>query len=272
MCEWLGVSRAGYYKWRNREPSFQESYREIVRRAVIENFERFKQRYGSPRLTAELNAQGIACCENHVAKLMAEQGLKAKNGKGFKYASQTQSKNNIAENLINRCFSSSFPNQKWVSDITYIPMKKGHVYLAVIIDLFSRKVVGWHLSNTMTIELVMTALNMAVKNRDCEPDLILHSDQGSQYRAPEYVLAQHDAGITRSMSRKGKCWDNAVVESFFSRFKVEEMYGHSYADLDEVYASVFEYIEMFYNRVRRHSANGYVSPVEYEHIYHEIHG
>ena len=270
MCLWSEVSPSGYYTWRGREPSFEANYREIVRAAIIEKFNLFKKRYGAPRLVVELNEAGIACCVNQVAKLMSEEGLKARNGKNFKYSPKGVEKNNIAGNLLDRDFDADKPNQKWVSDITYIPITGGHVYLAVIMDLFSRKVVGWALDKTMTTKLILDAFNMAVKTRECEPGMILHSDQGVQYRASDYVLALHDEKITPSMSRKGNCWDNAAMESFFSRLKVEEVFAHSYKYLDEVYSSVFEFIELFYNPIRRQSANGQVSPVEFENIYNEM--
>ena len=269
MSRWLKVSRSGYYKWRKREPSFQATYREIVREAVVLKFDEFKKRYGAPRLALELNEAGIACCLNQVAKLMSEQGLRARNGKNFKYCSAVVS-NNIADNLLNRLFYADKPDEKWVSDITYIPVRGGHVYLAVVMDLFSRKIIGWSLDKTMTTDLILDAFNMAIESRECEPGLILHSDQGVQYRAGDYVLALTDEGITPSMSRKGNCWDNAAMESFFARLKVEEVYAQSYQNLEEAYSSVFEYIEMFYNRVRRHSTIGYISPVEYENNYYEM--
>lgn len=270
MCRWLAVSRAGYYKWREREPSFEGTYRELVRTAMVVKFKELKRRYGAPRLALELNEAGIACCVNQVAKLMSEEGLKARNGKNFKYSPSGVATNNIAKNLLNRDFEADEPNQKWVSDITYIPVRGGHVYLAVVMDLFSRKIIGWSLDKTMTTSLILSAFNMAVSTRCCKPGLILHSDQGVQYRAAEYVLALHDNKIVPSMSRKGNCWDNAAMESFFGRLKVEEVYAESYQNLSEAYSGIFEYIEMFYNRVRRHSANGQISPAEFENIYYEM--
>lgn len=236
---------------------------------MLDKFKSVKQRYGAPRLARELNADGVTCSVNHVAKLLSQEGLRARNGKNFKYNFKGIATNNIADNHLNRCFTAAKPNQKWVSDITYIPFRDGHFYLAVVMDLFSRKVVGWSLNKTMKTDLITNALNMAIGGRDCEPELILHSDQGVQYRAADYVLAQHDAGITRSMSRKGNCWDNAAMESFFARLKVEEVYTQKYTNLAEAYSSVFEYIELFYNPIRRHSTNGYISPVEYENNYHK---
>lgn len=270
MCRWLTVSRSGYYKWREREPSFEETYRELVRASIHIKFNELKKRYGAPRLAVELNADGIACCVNQVAKLMSEEGLKARNGKNFKYSPSGVTTNNIADNLLNRHFDADKPNQKWVSDITYIPVRGGHVYLAVVMDLFSRKIIGWSLDKTMTTKLILDAFNMAVAQRECEPGLFLHSDQGVQYRAGDYVLALYDEEIIPSMSRKGNCWDNAAMESFFARLKVEEVYAESYQNLNEAYSSVFEYIEMFYNRVRRHSTIGQISPVEYENNYYEM--
>lgn len=270
MCRWLQVSRSGYYKWREREPSFQEQYREVVRQRIHELFHQFKSRYGAPRLAVELHYAGIACSVNHVAKLMSGAGLKARNGKGFKYSPSGNSVNNMADNLLGRDFYPEKPNEKWVSDITYIPIRGGHVYLAVIMDLFSRKVIGWSLDKTMTSKLIIDAFKMAAASRETEAGLLLHSDQGVQYRSADYVLELYDNDVVRSMSRKGNCWDNAAMESFFARLKVEEIYTQSYHSIDDVYSSVFEYIEMFYNRVRRHSTIGYVSPVEFENNYYEM--
>jgi len=270
MCAWLQVSRSGFYKWCKREPNYRDEYREIVRRATVRVFSQLKQRYGAPRLARELNDTGISCSVNHVAKLMSEEGLKARNGKNFTYSPTGVTTNNIAENHLRRNFYAEVPNKKWVSDITYIPIQGGHVYLAVIMDLFSRKIIGWSLDKTMTTDLILSAFKMAIASRKCEPGLLLHSDQGVQYRAKNYVLSLHDEDVVPSMSRKGNCWDNAAMESFFARLKVEEVYSQSYQHLNEAYSSVFEYIEMFYNRVRKHSTIGYISPVEYEKNYYEM--
>lgn len=269
MCRWLQVSRSGYYKWRGREPSSQAIRREYVRNAIQTTFDQFKKRYGAPRIAVELTEAGISCSVNHVAELMAEEGLKARNGKNFRYSPSGVSTNNIADNLLNRHFKSEKPNEKWVSDITYIPVRGGHVYLAVVMDLFSRKIIGWSLDSTMKTALILDAFNMAVVSRDVRPGLLLHSDRGVQYRAGEYQLALYDEGVVPSMSRNGNCWDNAAMESFFARLKVEQVYTESYQNLNEAYSSVFEYIEMFYNRVRRHSANDYKSPVEVEDNYYK---
>ena len=232
-------------------------------------FDQYKQRYGAPRVAVELNESGITCSVNHIAQLMAESGLKARNGKNYKYFPSPNKHNHVSDNLLRRDFTANKPNQKWVSDITYIRVKGGHVYLAVIMDLFSRQIIGWAMDRTMNTELIIEAFQMAVGKRKVQPGLILHSDRGVQYRSGEYQRALLDNGIQASMSRSGNCWDNAVIESFFARLKVESVHAESFETLDEAYSSVFEYIERFYNNVRRHSTNGYKSPKDYEQIYYE---
>lgn len=269
MCRWLLVSRSGYYKWRCREPSQQAVRREHVRQAVIIAFDQFKKRYGAPRVTVELNESGIHCSLNHIAQLMAETGLKARNGKSYKYFPSPNMFNHVSGNLLQRDFTARKPNEKWVSDITYVRVKGGHVYLAVILDLFSRQIIGWAMDTSMTTDLIIEAFQMAVAKRQVQPGLILHSDRGVQYRSGEYQRQLLDEGIQPSISRKGNCWDNAVVESFFARLKVESLHAESFRGLDDAYCSVFEYTELFYNNVRRHSTNGYKSPMEYERVYYE---
>ena len=267
MCGWAGVSRSGYYKWRNRRPGPQAKQRELVRQAVVETFHAFKQRYGAPRLTVELNESGIACSLNHVAKLLSESDLQARNGKNFKYFPSMNAINHVSGNFLGRNFSARQPNEKWVSDITYIKIKRGYVYLAVIMDLFSRRIVGWALDSQMTTDLVIEAFDMAVASRKTRPSLILHSDRGVQYRSSFYQRRLLEAGIQPSMSRKGNCWDNAAMESFFARLKVESVHAEDLKDKGEAYACIFEYIELFYNNVRRHSAINYLSPKKYEEHY-----
>lgn len=264
MCVWAGVSRSGYYKWRVRQPSARERRKLEAERLLINLFSRFKSRYGSPRMTVELNEMGMAYSENSVAKMMAEQGLKARNGKGYKYFPDVLSHNHVSDNLLKRNFRASKPNEKWVSDITYIKVEKGFVYLAVIMDLFSRKIIGWSLDTSMTNQLIIDAFDMAVASRKVEPGLILHSDRGVQYRSGEYQALLLNEGIKPSMSRKGNCWDNAAMESFFARFKVEALYAEDVTSKQEAYACVFEYIELFYNSHRRHSTLGYKSPNAFE--------
>ena len=268
MCRWLSVSRSGFYRWRSRTPSQRSKQREQLRAAVLEVYQAYKKRYGAPRITEELKELGISCSLNHVAQLMQEAGVKARNGKSFRYGPSAEAMSNVADNLLARNFKADKPNEKWVSDITFIRVDGEWLHLAVIMDLFSRQIIGWAVDETMTTELIVEAFNMAVERREVAPGLILHSDRGVQYRSGEYQQALADHQITPSMSRKGNCWDNAAMESFFSRLKVELIYANEYTRASEVYQDVFEYIEVFYNRIRRHSANGYLSPVNYEAHYH----
>lgn len=269
MCDWSEVSTAGYYKWRNRQPSQRTQQRLTVEQALVETFYQFKQRYGAPRLTIELNASGISCSVNHVAMLMSENKLRARNGKKFRYAPSNNLFSHVSENQLRRQFEAARPNEKWVSDITYIRIDRGFVYLAVIMDLFSRQIVGWAMDDQMTTDLVIEAFEMAVASRQVSPGLILHSDRGVQYRSSEYQGRLLEYGIRPSMSRKGNCWDNAVIESFFSRLKVESVHAVRFKDLGDAYTEVFEYIELLYNNVRRHSSIAYLSPKQYEQLYYE---
>jgi len=268
MCGWLAVSTSGYYRWRSRDVSPREKHQAILRIAVVDTYHQFKKRYGAPRIQEELEAIGIPCCVNNVAHILHNEGLKARNGKQFKYHPTAYATSNVADNILNRNFSASRPNEKWVSDITYIDVDGQWMHLAVVLDLFSRQIIGWAVDETMTTELVLEAFEMAVSRRNIKPGLILHSDRGVQYRAGEYQQALLDNEITPSMSRKGNCWDNAVMESFFARLKVELIYAEAYKTLPEVYSGLFDYIEVFYNRVRRHSSLGYVSPSQYEAYYY----
>jgi putative transposase len=267
MCRVLSVSRAGFYVWRTRPVSERDQRRARVGTAVEEAYTAFKRRYGAPRLTVELNAQGIGCCLNHVADLLRERGLRARNGKGFRYSPRTEAMTNVHANLLQRDFQAPAPNRKWVSDITYIKVGRTWLYLAAVMDLFSRKIIGWALDRHMREGLIREALDMAVSHRERKHDTVIHSDRGVQYRGNEYQDALKQHGLHGSMSRKGNCWDNAVMESFFSRLKVELIYAENYRTVEEARAGIFEYIELFYNRTRRHSANGYVSPRDHERQY-----
>ena len=264
MCRLLDVSRSGFYAWLKRPVSAREKQRNHVSEATQSMFFGFKKRYGAPRLTVELNAQCINCCVNHVAQLLQENNLRARNGKGFKYRARVESRTHVSDNLLARQFKVDKPNHKWVSDITYIKVKRTWLYLAVVMDLFSRKVIGWALDNHMREGLILDALNMAISSRDTAKNLLLHSDRDVQYRDHEYQNALKHHSIQCSMSRKGNCWDNAVMESFFGRFKVELIYAENYKTIETAQAGIFEYIEMFYNRQRRHSALGFMSPHDYE--------
>ena len=264
MCRLLEVSRSGFYAWLVRSPSSQAQQRHLVAHAMELNFEKFKKRYGAIRLTKELNETGIPCSLNHIAKLMKERHLRARNGKNFRYAAPIEAQTNVADNLLQRQFSAKAPNLKWVSDITYIRVGNIWLYLAVVMDLYSRKIVGWALDEHMREELIIEAFNMAASLREIQPEAIIHSDRGVQYRANKYQQLLLDNHIQCSMSRKGNCWDNAAMESFFSRLKVELIYAEKYRTMSEARTGIFEYIELFYNSVRRHSAIGYMSPNNFE--------
>jgi transposase InsO family protein len=264
MCRVLSVSRSGFYAWLNREPSAQAARREVVGSVLEQTYYRCKRRYGAPRLTRELNARGVDCSAKYVAKLLRERKLKALNGKGFRYERAVEATTQVMQNVLGRDFASDAPNRKWVSDITYIKVGRSWAYLAVVLDLFSRKVVGWALDTHVRETLILEALTMALGCREVGPGLLLHSDRGVQYRGNEYQETLHDLGITASMSRKGNCWDNAVMEAFFARLKVELIYAENYRSIEELRTGLFEYIEIFYNRQRRHSALGYDNPSHYE--------
>ncbi len=264
MCRALDVSRGGYYRWFERSPSERAKRRERFEQLIMRTYAEYRARYGAVRITRELNELGSDCSVNYVADIMSKKGIKARNGKSFKYSKDVAAMTNVADNLLRRDFQSDTANRKWVTDITYIWVKKQWLYLATVLDLHSRRIVGWSLDTTMTEVLITNALKMAFKSRRPPKGLIVHSDRGVQYRAYKYQDFMRKHGGVPSMSRQGNCWDNAVMESFFSRLKVELIYAEDYQSLDEARVGIFEYIEVFYNRKRRHSALGYVSPVEYE--------
>jgi putative transposase len=270
MSRVLSVSRAGFYAWLNREPSARAERRKVVGKVLEATYYRCKRRYGAPRLTEELNAQGVRCSANHVAQLLRERKLRALNGKGFRYERALEATTQVKQNILARDFNSEGPNRKWVSDITYIKVGRGWAYLAVVLDLFSRKVIGWALDTHVRETLILEALTMAVGRRDVGRGLLLHSDRGVQYRGNEYQQTLHELGIMASMSRKGNCWDNAVMEAFFARLKVELIYPENYGTFAELRTGLFEYIEIFYNRQRRHSALDYDNPTQFELLFNQM--
>jgi len=265
LCETLEVSRAGYYAWRRRLPSAQEQRQDTLLVEIRAIHAEAKARYGSPRIHAELAARGHPCCVNTVAKLMRDNDIKAKTARKFRVRT-TDSDHDlpVADNLLDRQFNPSGANEAWVADITYIPTREGWLYLAAVEDLYSRRVVGWAMAEHQESRLVVDALEMAVQRRLPGEGLLSHSDRGSQYASEHYqrLLTRH--GITCSMSRRADCWDNAPMESFFASLKKELVHGADFATRAEARAAIFEYIEVFYNRQRRHSSLGYVSPAEYE--------
>ncbi|MCW9096327.1 MAG: IS3 family transposase [Ignavibacteriaceae bacterium] len=264
MCGVLEVSRSGYYSWKGREHSTTAQRRKIMRSRVDKLFKQFKKRYGAIRLTRELKSLGIACSHNYVASILRELGVRACNGKGFRYSKPNSSKKNIQPNLLGRNFKTSRPNEKWVTDITYIRVNGKWLYLAAVMDLCSKAIVGWSLANHMMDSLINEAFEMAISRRKITGTLLVHSDQGIQYRSNEYQQNLLSYGCQQSMSRKGNCWDNAAMESFFSRLKVELVYAEQFKTFDHAKLLIFEYIEVFYNRIRRHSANNYLSPMQFE--------
>jgi putative transposase len=264
MCDTLGVSSAGFYAWRSRPLSDQQQRRDALLVEIAAIHAEAKQRYGSPRIHAELKAKGVACCVNTVAKLMHDNDIRAKTARRFRHTTDSNHPLPVADNLLDRQFDAQAPNERWVADITYIPTREGWLYLAVVEDLYSRMVVGWSMGDTMTSRLVVDALEMAVQRRLPDEGLLAHSDRGSQYASEHYqrLLAKH--GIECSMSGVGQCWDNAPMESFFASLKKELVHHEDYQSRAEARASIFEYIETFYNPKRRHSSLGFVSPAEYE--------
>jgi transposase InsO family protein len=264
LCETLGVSAQGFYAWRSRPTSQQQQRRDALLVEIRAVHAQFKERYGSPRIHLELRAQGVPCCVNTVAKLMHDNDIRAKTARKFRNTTDSDHPLPVADNLLDRQFAAQGPNERWVSDITYIPTREGWLYLAVVEDLYSRMVVGWSMADRMESRLVVDALRMAVARRLPGEGLLAHSDRGSQYASEHYqrLLAEH--GITCSMSRRANCWDNAPMESFYATLKKELVHHEDYQTRAEARASIVEYIEMFYNPKRRHSSLGYLSPAEFE--------
>lgn len=264
LADALGVSASGYYAWKDRPASPRQQRRDCLQVEITAIHEQAKGRYGSPRIHAELVAAGHGCCVNTVAAVMRQAGIRAKTARRFKHTTDSNHSRPGADNVLARQFTPGGPNEAWVADITYIPTREGWLYLAAVEDLYSRMVVGWSMAATMTSRLVVDALEMAVQRRLPGEELLAHSDRGSQYASEHYqrVLSKH--GIACSMSEVGQCWDNAPMESFFASLKKELVHDADYPTRAEAKVSLFEYIEVFYNRQRRHSTLGYVSPQQYE--------
>jgi len=264
LCETLEVSTAGYYAWRQRPTSSQEQRRTALVVEIRAIHAETKARYGSPRVHAELAARGQDCCVNTVAKLMHDHDIRAKTARKFRCTTDSNHHLPVAENVLDRQFNPSEANEVWVADITYIPTREGWLYLAVVEDLYSRRVVGWSIADHLESRLVVDALELAVQRRLPGEGLLAHSDRGSQYASEHYQLLLAKHGIACSMSRKAECWDNAPMESFFASLKKELVHDADFATKAEARAALVEYIEVFYNNQRRHSSLGYVSPAEYE--------
>jgi transposase InsO family protein len=269
LCSVLGVSRSGFYAAQGRPVAtrHREDHQLAVHVAAAHAASR--RRYGSPRVHRELQAQGYAVGRHRVARLMREQGLRARAKRRFQRTTDSEHSLPVAANVLDRQFSVPTPNTAWVSDITYLWTREGWFYLIVILDLFSRRVVGWAVHDRITRQLALDALRMALQQRPISPGLVHHSDRGSQYASADYqaLLAAH--GIVCSMSGRANCWDNAVAESFFSTLKMELAHEADWGTKADARADVTEYLEIFYNRQRRHSALGYLSPVAFERQHEE---
>lgn len=264
MCHMLGVSRSGYYDWR----ASPESKRSLENRILLKNIKEIhadsNKCYGSPKIGIELSKRGFNCGHNRVARIMRENDIKAKVVKKFRPRGSVIKPDTAALNVLNRQFFWEELNKAWATDITYIPTLSGWAYLCVFLDLCSRSIVGWSVSSHMRTEMVLQALDRAIARRKPGKDLIIHSDQGSQFGSEAFRSFLENNEFTQSMSRRGNCWDNACVESFFRLIKVEELNDYRFKNVEEVNYIVFKYIESFYNRRRIHSQLDYMTPVEYE--------
>lgn len=269
MCKVLEVSASGYYAWRKRPVSKREMANRELYKKIEDVHNRNHGVYGSPRIYHELKKQGVACSENRVARLMRLRSLRAKQTKGYKTTTKRNKAHPVAPNLLKRDFVAERPNQKWLTDITYIPTQEGWLYLAAVLDMFSRRIVGWAMSDRMTSDLTMNGLKMAILQRQPELSLIHHSDQGSQYTDGEYQQLLKDYGIQVSMNGVGSWYDNAPMESFIGTLKSEWVQHRVYHTRNEARTDLFYYIEVFYNRRRLHSALDYLSPKEYERAYYQ---
>ena len=264
LCRTLVVSAAGFYAWCRRGLSLRAREDAALKVEIRAAHAASRKTYGSPRIFIDLKADDHRIGRKRVARLMREEGIEGQRKRRFRVTTNSQHSHPVATNELNRNFTASAPNKVWVTDITYIWTREGWLYLAAILDLYSRRVVGWSMDSCMDRSLALDALSMALMTRRPEPGLLHHSDRGVQYASSEYQAQLRTHGMICSMSRKGDCWDNAVAESFFSTIKAELVHRTDYVSRSQARASIFEYIEAFYNVRRRHSALGYVSPVEHE--------
>jgi putative transposase len=264
MCGVLSVSRSGYYHWTTRALSHRRLANVVLDRQIREIFADHRQRYGTPRITETLHEEGVLCSRNRVARRMGIMGLKAIQAKKFKVTTDSAHAKPVAPDRLEQDFHATAPNQKWTRDITYIWTDEGWLYLAVVMDLYSRAIVGWSMHRRMTQQLVCDALIMAMCRRGFPKDTIIHSDRGSQYCSHGYQQLIKAHGLSGSMGRKATCYDNAVTESFFHTLKVELVYRERYVTRRMAQSSIFEYIETYYNRQRKHSALGHQIPMVFE--------
>lgn len=266
----MEISRSGYYKWKLAKPSKQKLRKAAVIERITYHFKDTKGIYGSPKITHMLSLEGINTCERTVSNYMNEAGFRSCVSHKFR-VNTTDSKHDhpIAPNILNQQFAIEEPNRVWTADITYIPCREGRLYLASVLDLCTREIVGWRLGNRMTVELVIGALEDAYKAKKPKKGLIHHSDRGSQYASAEYRKKLDSYNMLASMNRKGNCYDNASMESFHSLLKKELVYCTTFKTKKQAYDDLFQYIELFYNRKRIHSSLGYLSPVRFAALFHK---
>jgi putative transposase len=264
LCRVLGVSRSGYYEWLRRPASERARQDEQLSVSIKASHRRSRRRYGSPRVHRDLRAQGIRVGCKRVERIMREQGIVARRKRRFRKTTDSRHSFPTAPNVVSRQFRVGQPNRVWAGDITYVWTQEGWLYLAVVLDLFSRRVVGWAVDDTLDRRLALGALERALNARRPAPGTIHHSDRGSQYASQDYRDALRTRGLVRSMSRKGDCWDNAVVESFFSTIKAELLDETAWPSRRAAEGAIAEYIDGFYNLTRRHSTLDYLSPAEFE--------
>lgn len=266
MCEVLGVSRSGYYAWRGRPRSEREHENLALTERIRRIHARSRAIYGSPRVYAALCKQGVACGRHRVARLMHDEGIRSKTKRRFRAIATKREEMPSAPNVLERRFRADRKDQVWAADITIVRTGEGWLHLAIVIDLFSRRIVGWAMSASVAKSIALDALGMALARRRPAPGLVHHSDRGGQYASASYQELLDRHGIVCSMSRPGNCLDNAVAESFFHTLKTELVYHEHYRTREQARAAIFEFIEGFYNRTRLHSTLGYKSPEDYENI------
>ncbi len=269
MCEIFQVSKSGYYAWRGRDNSKKEGRKLNLLRAIEDVHRSSRRNYGSPRVFQQLKGMGYRVGKSTVERAMKANGIRAKTKRKFRQTTDSKHKLPVVPNLLARNFSPEKPNQVWASDITYVWTREGWLFLAVIVDLFSRQVVGWSLDKTMTKELVCSALRQAYFRRQPGTGLLFHSDRGSQYCSREFRAQLLQYRMLQSQSRKANCWDNACVESFFHTLKTEMIYHEDFETRGQAHRAIFEWVEAFYNRQRLHSTLGYRSPVDFERMARE---
>ena len=264
MCRVIRASRSGYYRWKKQPQSKRQQENEKILIGIRESHKNSGRAYGSPRITDDLRENGAKCGENRVARIMRANGIVGKAKKKIKATTNSGHNLPVAENLLDQNFAAERPNTKWVADITYVWTMEGWLYLAVVLDLYSRQIVGWAMSDRLKSDFVIEALRQAIGRRNPDPGCIFHSDRGVQYACDDFRVELKTSGFIQSMSRKGNCYDNAVAESFFHTLKTEHVYDYKYETRAEARQSIFVWIEMVYNRRRKHSALGNRPPATFE--------